>query len=111
VRKLIRREVSPFTGIETRYLWDDADKKLVVQRIQDIEPQLDVNRDEYNSYGDHKASRYKDTPLHKVATIPPGLVEQWMKEGFNVYTATDQELRRRLNDPQYRKLRTMPGRL
>lgn len=110
MRKLIRSEVA-WNGITTNWYWDTASKKLIVQRLQDIEPQLDQNQAHYNSYGDHKASRYKGGAQHLVARIPPGLVEQWIKEGFDIFTASDAELRRKLNDPQYRKLRTMPGRL
>lgn len=109
MRTLIGKETS-WNGVETRYYYDNASKKLVIQRLQDVDPQLKANAVEYNSHGDHKASRYK-SHMHKVASIPPGVVEQWLKEGFNVFTASDTELRRRLNDPQYRKLRTMPGRL
>lgn len=111
MRKLIGKDVS-WNGIETNYFWDSASKKLIVQRVQDITNNLDVNQAEYNHHGDHKASRYSHKgSSHKVASIPMGLVEQWIKEGFNIFTATDAELRRKLNDPDYKKLRTMPGRL
>lgn len=111
MRKLIATDKS-WNGIETRYLWDSAERKLVVQRVADVTHNMDVNKAEYNSHGDHKASRYSShRPMHKVASIPMGLVEQWLKEGFDVFTASDAELRRKLNDPDYKHLRTMPGRL
>ena len=110
MRKLISSEMS-WNGIQTNYFWDSSSRKLIVQRVQLADDILDDNKAEYNSHGDHKASRYGKRPMHKVATIPQGLIEQWMKEGFNVYTASDAELRRKLNDPDYKYLRTMPGRL
>lgn len=111
MRKLIGSDKS-WNGIVTNYFWDTSSRKLVVQRVQQVDEELAQNRAEYNSHSDHAATRYSSKrPMHKVASIPPGLVEQWMKEGFNIFTASDAELRRRLNDPQYRKLRTMPGRL
>lgn len=110
MKKFIGSEVS-WNGIETRYFYNSADKKIHVQRIQDVEPQIDVNKAEYNAHGDHKPSRYGKGPMHKIATIPPAVVEKWLKEGFNVFTATDAEMRRKLNDPDYKRLRTMPGKL
>lgn len=109
MRKLIGTG-KEWNGITTNYYWDTASKKLIVQRIQDVEPELNQNKAEYNHHTDHKATRYKGAS-HKVASIPPGVVEQWIKEGFNIFTCTDAELRRKLNDPDYKYLRTMPGRL
>lgn len=99
-------------GFETRYYHDPIEGKLVVQRLQDVETNLKANVNEYNSYGDHKASMYKGSGMHKVASIPKAIAEQWLREeGFNIFTASDAEIRRKLNDSDYRKLRTMPSKL
>ena len=34
----------------------------------------------------------------RVASIPVIVVEQWMREGFNIYEATPQEIVKRLKD-------------
>lgn len=97
-------------GFETRYYHDPVENKIVVQRLQDVETNLNANQNEYNSYGDYR--RYGNGAQHKVASIPKAVAEKWLREeGFNIFTATDAEVRRKLNDPQYRKLRTMPGKL
>lgn len=110
MKTFIGDEIS-WNGIKTSYYYNSADKKIHVIRTQDVQGQVDANQAEYNSHSDLKSSRYGKGPMHKVASIPPGVVEQWMKEGFNIFTASDEELRRKLNDPEYKKLRTMPGRL
>lgn len=110
MKRLIGREIG-YGGVETQYYWNDADNKLHVVCLQDVEPQLNQNKREYNNHSDYKSTRYGKGPLHKIASIPPGVVEKWLKEGFNVFTASDAELRRKLNSSDNRHLRTMPGRL
>lgn len=107
--KLIERTIGD-NGIETTDYHDPATGGTHVHRVQDVQPVLDANKAEYNSYGDLKSSRYKG-PMHKVASIPIIVVEKWMQEGFNIYTATPEEIRRKLNSPENRYLRTMPGKL
>jgi hypothetical protein len=34
----------------------------------------------------------------RVASIPTAVVEQWMREGFNIWEATGQEIVKRLKD-------------
>ncbi len=113
MRTFLGEEYDEFTGFTTRY-WhqDNGDGKtqLVIQRLQDVEANLNANQREYNSYGDY--NRYGDKAQHKVASIPNAVAEKWLREeGFNIFTATDAEIRRKLNDSDYKKLRTMPGRL
>ena len=108
--KLIERTMGE-NGIETSDYLDPITGGTHVHRVQDVEPVLDANKAEYNSHGDLKSSRYGKGPMHKIASIPMIVVEKWMKEGFNIYTATPQEIRRKLNDPEYKYLRTMPGKL
>ena len=107
--KLVERKVGE-NGIETNdYI--DPNGGMHVHRVQDIAPVLNANKAEYNSHGDLKSSRYGKGPMHKIASIPMIVVEKWLKEGFDIYTATPQQIRRKLNDPEYKYLRTMPGKL
>lgn len=109
MKTLIGREMDEVTGIETRYYYNSADNKIHVQRLQDVENNLNANKAEYNSVGDH--GRFNKGHLHKMASIPMSLYEKWKKEGFDALTGDDKELRRRLNSSDYRHLRTKPGRL
>lgn len=109
MKKLIGREYDPVLGFETRYFYNEADGKIHVQRLQDVETNFDTNKAEYNSHGDH--ARFAQGHNHKMASIPMAVYEKWLKEGFDVLGDDDQELRRRLNDPANRHLRTKPGKL
>lgn len=90
--------------------------ELVVCRIQDVEPYLKQNHEELASapswrpYGSGK----KDIALRKVADVPLIVVEQWLKEGVDVFSQDpdmQKRVREKLNDYTNRKLRTYPGRL
>lgn len=109
MRRLLERRYDPVLGFETRTYFDDATGKLIVQRLQDVEGTLNHNKAQYNSFGDH--ARFSKGDMHKMASIPLSIYEEWRKEGFDVLTGDDKELRRRLNDPKNRFLRTKPGRL
>lgn len=110
MRKLISSEVNAF-GIETRWYWDEADRKVHVQRLQDVESNLSAYAAERNAYSDYRPFAKAQGLGTKVAEIPLGLYEQWRKEGFDAITGDDKELRRRLNDREFSKFRTAPGKL
>lgn len=86
---------------------------MVVERIQDVQPYLDANQRQYNDTPTWRPWAGKNMRL--VADIPMIKVEQWMREGFNLFDDStpgyQKELKRRLNDIDNRKLRTAPGRI
>jgi hypothetical protein len=50
--------------------------------------------------------------MWKVASIPNWVVEQWMREGINIFKDEDwPKIKAKLNDPDYKFLRTSPGRV
>jgi hypothetical protein len=90
--------------------------RVVVQRTQDTTPYLEANRRElaeapsWNPYG----SGRKDKALRKVASIPMIVVEQWMREGLNIFDPspeTQKRIAQKLNSNEYRDLRTFPGKV
>ncbi|HET9868392.1 MAG TPA: hypothetical protein VFQ06_13930 [Nitrospira sp.] len=90
--------------------------KLLVVRSQDVAPYLRENASEYNSHSDWRpyASGKKDRTLRKVAEIPNIVVEQWLKEGVNIFSNDpdmQRKVRLKLDDYTNRKLRTMPGKM
>lgn len=95
---------------------EGRDGKLLVVRSQDVAPYLRENAQERNSHSDWRpyASGRKDKTLRKVAEIPNIVVEQWLKEGVNIFSQDPdmiRRFRRKLDDYTNEKLRTMPGRL
>ena len=98
-------------GFENEWYWDDQAKKVHLKRYQYVDENLEANLQEYNAHSDYKPYSNVKGGLFKYASIPNGLVEQWMKEGFNVYNCDNKDLKKRLNSPDFKKLRTMPGRI
>lgn len=87
-----------------------GDGRLIVNRVQDVEPILEANKKEYNSVST-KGKKFKGD-FHKVATIPNVMVEKFMKMGINLMRPTKEDmvrLKKILNDPDYKHLRTTPG--
>ncbi len=87
--------------------------ELIVKRTQDTTPYLEANARELNSHGDWRPYSGKGN-LRKVAEIPNIVVEQWLKEGINIFSpdpAQQRAFRRKLDDYTNKKLRTMPGKV
>lgn len=84
--------------------------QLHVHRVQDVEPYLDDNKrmQADQSGGWRRASKGN---MRKIASIPNIVVEKWLQEGFNAYTADPKELRKKLDDPDYAYLKTVPGKI
>lgn len=100
------------SGIITETWYNPHDDVLTVKRTQDVEPILEDNKSAYNSAPKH-GQRFQHE-LVEVAYIPNIVIEQWLKEGLNIYRG-DKETRKRLmaklNDPDFRALRSRPGKL
>lgn len=106
---LVSSSYDSVTGFTDELWFDEATGKMTIRRLQDVEGVLKLNLEQFNS---HDGTKYSDSDgFHHVARIPMVVIEKWIKEGFNWYTATDAEKRKRLNDPEYRKLLVRPGKL
>lgn len=96
-RLLVEHEVDPGTG------------RVVHRTSQDVEPILELNQKLYNleDRGWSQSGEWR-----RAASIPLVVAEQWMREGVNVFKREHwPAVARKLNDPEWRKLRTAPGRL
>lgn len=94
--------------ISSRWHIDHAGKALIEERMQDVAPVLDANKRLFNDSDGYSPSR----EMRRVASIPLIVVEQWMKEGVDVFNPDHaKEVRRRLNMPEWRHLRTASGRV
>ena len=113
--QLVHRDYDPLTGI-TEETWfeegiDGKPDRITLRRLQDVDHILMANKIAFNSFMSKKPSYTGSDGFHKVASIPSILIEKWIREGFNWFTATDSERRARLNDRDYQKLLTRPGKL
>lgn len=76
-----------------------------VERVQDVEPYLDANKERRNGF-----QRQRNSNLRLVAEIPNIVVEQWLKLGINVFDRNDApKVQAMLNSNEWQHLRTSPG--
>lgn len=109
--------MSAFTG--AALAWDDGMRRhvsfdestglTVVRTTQDVEPILEANKVLYNEDGGGWSPTRE---MRRVASIPLVVVHKWLQEGINIFDKNDRrKVLQRLNDPEWRHLRTAPGRV
>lgn len=84
--------------------------ELKIYREQDVEPVLDHNK-AMQAAAAGGWRRNAGRTRRKIAEIPNIVAEMWLKQGFNVFRASEAELRKKLDEPDWRYLRTVPGRI
>lgn len=96
------------TGVSTAIKCRNG--QMLVKREQDVAPVLDHNkRLQANQVGGwRRASR---TCMRYLGEIPNIVIEQWLKEGFNIFQVSERELRAKLDHPDWSYLKTIPGRI
>lgn len=83
---------------------------LEVKRTQDVEPYLEANKRDRLETPSWQPFSGRD--MYRVASIPLIVVEQWIKEGINLFDSSDKpKVMARLNSPEYSYLRTMTGKI
>ena len=90
------------------------DGTFLIEHEQDVEPNLDRNKALATADdGGWSASREGST-ARRVAHVPNIIIVKWLQEGLNIFDP-DPEMQKRyrakLNDPDWRWLRTAPGRI
>lgn len=97
--------------IKEKLSYDHTEDKLVVERVQDVEPILEANKRDFNATPE--TGQFKQ-PLVLAARIPLIVIEQWLKEGINLFEPSpemEKAVRKKLNSPEYAYLRTNRGRI
>jgi hypothetical protein len=98
------------SAVRTVFHSDPGEGKFHIERIQDVEDILDWNKAAQN-----EKQTYAGTWRH-VGRIPNVVIEKWMNEfGVDVLRMSQEEfgqfIKRKLNDPDNRWLKTTDGRL
>ncbi len=104
-------DIDPLTGIKTYHSYDYNSDTTYIEKVQNVEPILERNKALANS--EHQAKGIKNNWWHH-ATIPNVVIEQWLKEGVDIFSTEPEQkkkVRRKLRDPEYRYLRTGSGKL
>jgi hypothetical protein len=100
---------------ERMYVTHEGDRRLlVIDRQQDVTPFIEASKRALAEETHARPFRNPGEKSYHVAHIPNIVVEQWLKEGLNIHDpdpATQKKLRQRLNSPEWRYLRTYPGRI
>jgi len=95
---------------------EEKDGLLIVRKTvpkEVIGKYLEQNKAEQNAIPQKQyKSALRKKNMWKVASIPNIVVEQWRKEGIDLFKDEDwPKVRAKLNDPEYKWLRTSPGRV
>ena len=95
------------TGEVEWFHFDHDTGRFSIETVQDVEPILDQNHRLANAGDGFSADR----ELRRIASIPHVVYQAWLGMGFDALLPENRAtLRRILNDPDWRKLRTSPGR-
>lgn len=83
---------------------------VTIKRTQDVAPILDHNRAmQADAVGGWR--RVGKKTRRKIAEIPNIVAEAWLKQGFNIFQASERELRKKLDDPDWSYLKTINGKV
>jgi len=99
------------TGVKTYHHYDYASDVTYIEKVQDVEPILERNKALQNT--EHQERGIKKCWWH-TASIPNTVIEAWLKEGVDLFSkdpAQQRLVRRMLNHPDWRYLRTGRGKL
>ena len=96
-------------GIVEWLHFDDATGRFAIERIQDVDPVLDSNKEKVNHSSGYSSSR----ELREVAEIPMVIVLKWRDElGIDVFNKDHwPAVKRLLRDADWMHLRSSPGRI
>lgn len=98
-------------GVRSRVWWDENEGTWHNEHVGDVEPNIEHAKRASN--GD-RMTPTGDGTFRQVAHIPPVIALQWLNDGIDVFS-NDPEMRkkviRRLNDPEWRYLRTDGGKI
>lgn len=96
-------EYDPFRGL--RIDFEDDGDSFHLHYTQDVEPVLDANKAKQSAGRDYYAA---DPDMWKVASVPTTVEYEWIRRyGVSPLKPENQDLLRRLlNDPEWRYLKT-----
>ena len=104
MRRLLDRDLA--SGIVEVFHHDPLADVSTIETRHDCEPLIEHNKRLATADDGWSPSR----ELRRVGSIPFGVYLQWLAEGFDALDPNNTvELKRRLNDPDWRWLKTSPG--
>ena len=109
--KLISKEYNPVRGITTEY-YAKQNGDVFIRRVAEAQGLVDANKRHLNNISDWGRKKHVSAS-QTIGRIPPLLAEQWATEaGVRMFTPEFNALvKRKLNDPDYKYLKTVTGRV
>ena len=103
-------DFDPMTGMVTYHDYDALSDETTVSYEQDCQPFIEANKVLQNLPEGYVSNARE---FRRAASIPNAIIMKWRtEEGIDVLDPADwSAVRRKLNDPDWRHLRTGPGRL
>lgn len=103
-------DVDPLTGVVEYHHYDEATDRTIIESVQDVAPLLERNKALATADDDGWSPSRE---LRRAAGIPAIVILKWLHEdGINLFDRNHwPAVKRKLNDPDWRWLRTAPGRL
>ena len=100
-------DYDPVFDMTDYYHYDHSSDKYTIETVQDVQPIIDFNKRQWNDGDGYTPSR----EMKKIATIPLNIVQLWKeKYGIDIYNKNHAAgIKRLLNDPDWRYLRTSSG--
>ena len=106
------RDLDLQTGIIETFSKDQMTGKIHIAKTQDVDPFFKFNQTQFNN-----ATRGFKGEMHKMASIPPIVIEMWREElkakgaeDVNPISSSNRKfLLSKLNSPDWNKLRTKQG--
>lgn len=105
--KAFRKEYNHFKDAVETYYWDEDKEKLVIKNTFNVSDILETNKRMQNASID---SRFGNKRMHHVAEIPMVFISKLLREHnidvFNTDPTEQKRLRRVLETPEYRHLKS-----
>lgn len=107
MRKLLNRH----DGVDV--IFHDDGKKFVIEHKQDVEPILERNKRERNEFRSYREAEFGAFETAKYASIPAVVIIDWKERfGIDVFNPDHADaVKKKLNDPEWRHLRTTEGKI
>ncbi len=106
----MRRWFLDYAATRKNHFIEEPDGSITIDTVQDVGPIIEDNKRAYNAYGD-KLTTGKRGNFHHAARVPTTVYERWMRETNGEIQRDPQLLKKYLNDPANKFLRTAPTRL
>jgi hypothetical protein len=108
--KHIFYERDPINGLQREYTFDGKNLTERTSAIPGLAQKIVDNNARMANDGDYKR-RGSKSGLQHIGRIPSEVWIRWMNEGFNIFTAHPEDIRRKLRDRDYSKLRVVDGKI